>query len=422
MLLFFVLGFGVQPASAHVSPHHAELVVSTKHHVTSGRLIVHRDVVSPDKAGAWASRLLTASCPASGSGVAGDSGGVPGGVVVELAWSCHVDRLDLTSMLKEGGLTQAVVEFDGNTVDATTVAPVVDASGAHEGPASTAFPWRTVMLGVALAVVALQALRWALRRRPRHRPHQPTHPSPHPRQSPQSVGRARRRRQQLIAAGAAVVAGLVPYATAGTSFAADETAAAAANGAPVSVQGTAFKDVNRNGVRDGGEAPMPGVDVTDGAVWTTTGADGSYTLRMDPGRRETDLVSVVSPNGYTPALRKDYIPQFFHKVPDGDGPHTGIDFALVPDRNAANPTEKWVMDSDVEVSNTSDEAARKTLPQWTGQVEAMSEVDGATMAIATGDLTVTDYAQEPRRQAGLRHPAQGPDRRKTRYALLSDGR
>lgn len=78
VLLFFVLGFGAQPASAHVSPHHAELVVSTNKNVTSGRLIVHRDVVSPDKAGAWASRLLTASCPAGGSGVAGDSGGVPG--------------------------------------------------------------------------------------------------------------------------------------------------------------------------------------------------------------------------------------------------------------------------------------------------------------------------------------------------------
>ncbi|WP_432143672.1 PQQ-binding-like beta-propeller repeat protein [Streptomyces sp. bgisy084] len=398
VLLFFALGFGAQPASAHVSPHHAELVVSTKKNVTSGRLIVHRDVVSPDKAGAWASRLLSASCPAGGSGVAGDSGGVPGGVVVELAWSCQVGKLDLTSMLKEGGLTQAVVEFDGTTVNATAAAPVVDARGAHEGPASSAFPWRTVALGAALAIVALQAVRWALRRRSQHGQHrqgQPAHPQPW-----QSVRRAPRRRKQLIAAGAAVVAGLVPSATAGTSFAADETVAAATDADPVSVQGTVFKDVNRNGVRDGGEAPMPGVDVTDGAVWTTTGADGSYTLRMDPSRRETDLVSVVSPNGYTPALRKDFIPQFFHKVPDGDGPHNGIDFALVPDKNAANPTEKWVMDSDIEVSNTSDEAARRTLPQWTGQVEAMSEVDGATMAIATGDLTVTDYAQEPRRQTG----------------------
>src|SRR4051794_27569248 len=86
VVLVFSVCFGVRSASAHVSPQHAELVVSTKDGVTSGRLIVHRDLVSPDQAGVWASRLLTADCPASGSGVAGDSGGVPGGVVVELAW------------------------------------------------------------------------------------------------------------------------------------------------------------------------------------------------------------------------------------------------------------------------------------------------------------------------------------------------
>ncbi|MGW3655014.1 outer membrane protein assembly factor BamB family protein [Streptomyces sp. NPDC005151] len=377
VLLFFALGFGAQPAFAHVSPQHAELVVSTKENVTSGRLIVHRDVVSPDEAGAWASRLLSASCPASGSGVAGDSGGVPGGVVVELAWGCHVDQLDLTAMLKEGGLTQAVVEFDGNTVDATAATPVVDATGAHE--AGPGFPWRPVVLGTVLAVIALVALRWALQRRSQS-------------QFPQLRQAGSRRRKQLVAAGAAVVAGLVPS---GTAFAAD----AAPAGDWVSVQGAVFEDTNANGVRDAGEAPMAGVDVTDGSVWTTTGADGSYTLQMDLTRRETDLVNIVSPNGYTPVLREDSVPQYFHRVPES-GPRTGIDFALVPDPNAAKPTEKWIMDSDGEVSNTSDAAARGTLPEWTGQVEAMSEVDKASMVITTGDLTVTDYASEPRRQGG----------------------
>lgn len=381
MLLVFAMAFGVQSASAHVSPQHAELIVSTKKNVTSGRLIVHKDVVSPEKAGAWASRLLTASCPASGSGVAGDSGGVPGGVVVELAWSCHVDKLDLTSMLKDGGLTQAVVEFDGNTDDATADTPVVDASGAHEVPTSPVFRWLPVVLLIGLAVVTLETLRRALRRRSQHRrPQPPQAHSPH-------------RRKQMATAGVAVVAALAPCATAGTSFAADPS------GDRVSVQGTVFEDANRNGVRDPGEAPMPGVDVTDGAIWATTGADGSYTLEIDPNRRETDLVNIISPNGYTPALRKDFVPEYFHKVPDS-GPRTGIDFALVPDKNAANPTEKWLLDSDGEVSNTSDAAARSTGPEWTGQVDAMSEVDGASMVITTGDLTVTDYAAEPRRQGG----------------------
>ncbi|MER6102712.1 PQQ-binding-like beta-propeller repeat protein [Streptomyces sp. NPDC001832] len=381
-LLFLVLGFGAQPAFAHVSPQHAELVVSTKENVTSGRLIVHRDVVTPEKAGAWSSRLLSASCPATGSGVAGDSGGVPGGVVVELAWGCHVDQLDLSAMLKEGGLTQAVVEFDGNTVDATAATPIVDASGAHEAPG---FPWGPMALGTAVAIVALLAVRRALRSRSGL-------------QDPQrQLGG--NRRKQLVAAGVAVVAGLVPT---GTAFAAD----AATTADLVSVQGTVFKDDNANGVRDAGEDPMPGVDVTDGSVWTTTGADGSYTLQMDLTRRETDLVNIVSPDGYTPVLREDYVPQYFHRVPES-GPRTGIDFALVRDANAANPTEKWIMDSDPEVSNVSGAAAHGTPPEWTGQVDAMSEVDGASMVISTGDLTVTDYADEPRRQGGYDMLRQG---------------
>ncbi|MEU2429634.1 metallophosphoesterase N-terminal domain-containing protein, partial [Streptomyces sp. NPDC007861] len=146
--------------------------------------------------------------------------------------------------------------------------------------------------------------------------------------------------------------------------------------ATATVEGTVFKDANGNGKRDRGERPMPGVDVTDGAAWTTTGPDGSYRLAIDPTRRETDLVSIVSPDGYTPALRKDWVPQFFRKVSETGG--TGVDFALVPDRDAVEPTEKWVMNSDPEVGNRTDDEARRILPQWTGQVRAMSEVDGAT--------------------------------------------
>ncbi|MCX4844213.1 PQQ-binding-like beta-propeller repeat protein [Streptomyces sp. NBC_00893] len=361
-LLFLVLGIGAQPALAHVSRQHAELVVATGDNVTSGRLIVHRDLVSPEQAGAWANRLLPAGCPATGSGVPGDNGGVPGGVVIELAWSCHVDALDLSPLIDKGGLTQVVVEFDGTTVDASAATPLVDAGGAHALPR---FPWLTVALAVAagillvLAALRLPALLRSLRTR---------------------------RRFQLATVGVVALSCLAPQAAI-----ADDTAPAT-----VTVEGTVFKDANGNGRRDRGERAMSGVDVTDGAVWATTGADGSYSLAIDPGRRETDIVSIVSPDGYTPALRKDYIPQFFHRVPETGG--RGVDFALVPDRNASDPTETWVMNSDPEVGNRTDAEARTALPQWTGQVQAMSEADGATMQIATGDLTVTDYAEEPRRQ------------------------
>ncbi|MGW1407601.1 outer membrane protein assembly factor BamB family protein [Streptomyces sp. NPDC002403] len=361
-LLFLALGVGTQPALAHVSRQHAELVVATGNNVTSGRLVVHRGLVSPEQAGAWATRLLAVDCPATGSGVPGDNGGVPGGVVIELAWSCHVDALDLSPLIDKGGLTQVVVEFDGTAVDATAATPLVDAEGAHALPG---FPWLTVVLAAAVLALVLAALRLpALLRSSRTR-----------------------RRFQLATTGAIALSCLAPQA----AFADD------AAPSTVIVEGTVFKDADGNGRQDKGDRAMSGVDVTDGAVWTTTGADGSYSLAIDPSRRESDIVSIVSPDGYTPVLRKDYIPQFFHKVPETGG--RGVDFALVPDRHASDPTETWVMNSDPEVSNVSDAQARTALPQWTGQVQAMSEVDGATMQIATGDLTVTDYAAEPRRQA-----------------------
>ncbi|WP_326769331.1 NPCBM/NEW2 domain-containing protein [Streptomyces sp. NBC_01591] len=363
-LFLLLLGFGAQPASAHVSPEHAELVITAKENVTSGRLIVHRDVVSPQKAGAWASHLLSAACPATGSGVAGDSGGVPGGVVVELAWSCHVDRLDLSAMLKQAGLTQVIAEFDGTTVNANAQTPVIDALGAHALPT---FPWAEVALGIAAAAALLLAV-WQIRTGRL--------------QVAQLVARVRagRGRIKVAAVGALTLSCLAPQMAAAAPLA----EGAAAN----TVTGTVFKDANGNGKRDAGEAPMAGVDVTDGAGWTTTGSDGSYSLQMDPARRETDLISIVSPNGYTPHLRDDYVPEYFHKVPEG-GPSTGIDFALVKDKNAADPTKKWLM-----VSDTETDGGR----EWTGHVNAMSEVDGASMVMTTGDLTVTDGTAESGRQ------------------------
>ncbi|MGH8081580.1 MAG: metallophosphoesterase N-terminal domain-containing protein, partial [Lysobacter sp.] len=170
-----------------------------------------------------------------------------------------------------------------------------------------------------------------------------------------------------------------------------------AAGDKIAVSGTVFIDANRDGIRGAGEVGLGNVSVTDGEVWASTQADGSYRIDIDPRRRETDLVFVVSPNGYTPALRADYVPQFFQRVPEGRNA-TGIDFALTPDANAANPAEKWLMVSDVETDNRSDDAVGRSLAQWTGHVAAMSEVDGASLTITTGDLTVTDYADASRRQ------------------------
>ncbi len=173
---------------------------------------------------------------------------------------------------------------------------------------------------------------------------------------------------------------------------------AAAAQTSVELSGTVFADYNGNGVRDHGEIGLPGISITDGSVWATTGWDGRYLLRVDPTRRETDLIQVVSPDGYTPVLREDSVPRFFRSLEEGKPRQDGIDFALVPDRHAADPRETWLMLSDSETDNRSDASAANTLAQWTGQVEAMARDRQATVAISTGDLTVTDYTAPPRRQ------------------------
>ncbi|MCM2390918.1 PQQ-binding-like beta-propeller repeat protein [Streptomyces sp. CWNU-1] len=419
-LLFLALGIGAQPAAAHVAPDQAELIVTTTDQASTGRLVVHHEVIAPARAGTWAAGLLSADCPATGTGTAGDRGGVIDGVVVELRWSCAVDQLDLAPLLAEAGLTQVIVEFDGTTVEASGALPLVDAEGAHAPPTfpwASSVPWATVAL-ITAAGAALLLAAWKLPAlaRPLSRLHHPHHlhhrtadtvpfaggaaarraealeRQPEERSAPRAM-----RRLRLAITSALALTFLVP----GTAVAADSAPTSSASPTPpdtVTVRGTVFKDANGNGKRDRRERPVPGVDVTDGAVWATTRTDGSYSLAIDPQRRETDLVQIVSPDGYTPVLRDDYIPEFFRKVPEKGA--SGVDFALVPDRNAKNPTEKWVMNSDTEVGNRTDDEARRVLPQWTGQVEAMAEVDGATMQIATGDLTVTDYAAEPRRQGG----------------------
>jgi outer membrane protein assembly factor BamB len=473
-----ILLSSVGAASAHESREHGELILTTNSGSSSGRLMVNRDVVSVEQAGAWAQGLLAGGCPLTAQGVDGDSGGATGSVVVELAWGCKLSQLDLSSLLQAADLPTLVVEFDGNTVIARASTPVVDASGVH-APASAGLSQMLPM--TVLAAAALLAVAMVLARR----------------KSASSVDRQRstsaRRTGWMRAAvggGLAIVA-LAPAivvlsptpalaATSGLSLTTENptvgqqlafhytTDAPASNNwvgiyapndvpgpvaartwayapnadgtvnlgsgglsagtwtahflakdgyapltAPITftltkvtstdlaiVQGTVFTDLDADGIRDPGEPGMADVSVTDGEVWSKSGADGAYSFQMDRARRETDLVSIVSPNGYTPVLRADSVPQYFRQVPADPSPLTGLDFALVPDKNAADPAEKWSLVSDVEVSNTTDQAAVSSLPQWTGHVQAMAEATEATMTMTTGDLTVTDYAAEPRRQAG----------------------
>ena len=57
--------------------------------------------------------------------------------------------------------------------------------------------------------------------------------------------------------------------------------------------GTLYRDDNYNGVRDPGEAGLAGVTVEAGGVQTTSGADGSYSLRVPVGTVRLNYVSGV---------------------------------------------------------------------------------------------------------------------------------
>ena len=97
---------------------------------------------------------------------------------------------------------------------------------------------------------------------------------------------------------------------------------------PAKVQGRVFVDTNGNGMLDGGESGLAGVQVTDGIQIVTTDAQGKYevTVADDPvlPLRATRTVSVSWPDNYWPSSR------WWRRLADlpADG---RLDFALRPD-------------------------------------------------------------------------------------------
>lgn len=75
--------------------------------------------------------------------------------------------------------------------------------------------------------------------------------------------------------------------------------------APSQVSGRVFLDANGNGTLDAGEKGLPGVRVTDGVGFVTTGADGAYSISIgaDPAMplRSAQTVGVCWPTGMWPS-------------------------------------------------------------------------------------------------------------------------
>lgn len=74
------------------------------------------------------------------------------------------------------------------------------------------------------------------------------------------------------------------------------------------INGFVFNDANRNGIRDGGEAGVAGVLVSNGRDWVRTDANGAYEIAVRPDMN----VMIVQPSGWRVPTNERQVPQFFY--------------------------------------------------------------------------------------------------------------
>ncbi len=72
--------------------------------------------------------------------------------------------------------------------------------------------------------------------------------------------------------------------------------------------GIVFRDLNKNGIQDKGESPLPGVCVSNGQEVFKTGKDGKWSL---PGSQDVGYF-VIKPAAYMTPVTKDQIPQHYY--------------------------------------------------------------------------------------------------------------
>ncbi|NBC32388.1 MAG: hypothetical protein GVY13_06900 [Alphaproteobacteria bacterium] len=112
----------------------------------------------------------------------------------------------------------------------------------------------------------------------------------------------------------ALVAGLDGAAARTDYIAGIEVLPATAETPADTVRGVVFEDGNRDGIRQDGEAGVPGILVSNGREVVRTGGGGAYSLPV----YDNMTVFVTEPAGYDVPLDDALVPQFFyHHLPDG---------------------------------------------------------------------------------------------------------
>lgn len=160
--------------------------------------------------------------------------------------------------------------------------------------------------------------------------------------------------------------------------------------------GVVFVDRNGNAVRDAGEKPLAGVQVSDGQRIVRTDAAGRWSLPDSEGR----TIFLIKPAGYEAANRRDGLPDIWMHVQAQPGPalkYGGIpvsastckDFALRPSRAASG-------DLDVLVFADSQTGSVQQIDYyWRDVVQPLVATHGAKLGMTLGDIVNDDLSLYP---------------------------
>ncbi|WP_342541954.1 PQQ-binding-like beta-propeller repeat protein [Paenisporosarcina sp. FSL H8-0542] len=151
------------------------------------------------------------------------------------------------------------------------------------------------------------------------------------------------------------------------------------------VTGTVFADKNGNGVRDNNEQGIPNVSVSDGKSISVTDDSGKYTLTANIERRQSDIVFVTVPSGYSVPTDENKTPQFYKQLGNleaGETREQNFGLLLKPESN--NPNFSFANVADVHV----EAGSNNNRERFTSQLAQINESTGNPAFIAvSGDLT-----------------------------------
>ncbi|WP_152966722.1 PQQ-binding-like beta-propeller repeat protein [Sporosarcina globispora] len=153
----------------------------------------------------------------------------------------------------------------------------------------------------------------------------------------------------------------------------------------VTVKGVVFVDKNENGTRDPNENGIPNVSVSDGKNITVTDEQGNYALTTSAERRQTDIVFVTVPSGYSVPTDDNKTPQFYKMLGSLQAGETREqDFGLLDTPGTNNPNFSFVNVADVHV----EAGSTNNRERFTDQLKQINESTGDPAFITvSGDLT-----------------------------------